>query len=129
MGETMDTLLMDLGSTRVRPRSRKPLLIGKKVSDGRTSWKGADLTSNFYVGQINVDEDPKKIVDDIESLGVRVIEFEEVKRIPNRYKCFRLCIRKADLPKLLVDDFWPEGILFDRYFWPKHAQRGASATS
>ena len=93
------------------------------------SWKGADLTSNFYVGQVDVDEDPQNIVTDIESLGVRVIEFVEIKRIPNRCKSFRLCIRKADLPKLLVEDFWPEGVRFDRFFWPKDTQRGAiSAT-
>ena len=61
------------------------------------SWKGADLTSNFYVGQVHVDEDPQKIVTDIESLGVRVIEFIEIKRIPNRYKSFQLCIQKTDL--------------------------------
>ena len=91
------------------------------------TWKGADLTSNFYVGQVDVDEDPQKIVTDIESLGVRVIEFVEIKRIPNRYKSFRLCIRKMDLPKLLVEDFWPEGVRFDRYFWPKDAQRGATS--
>ena len=93
------------------------------------SWKGADLTSNFYVGQVHVDEDPQKIVTDIESLGVRVIEFIEIKRIPNRYKSFRLCIRTTDLPKLLVEDFWPEGVRFNRFFWPKDASRGAISAS
>ena len=110
-------------------RSRKPLLIGKKISDGRMSWKGADKTSNFYVGQVHIDVDPKEITSEIESLGVQVIELEEIKRIPKRYKSFRLCIRKSDLPKLLVDDFWPEGVRFDRFFWPKDAQRGAPTVS
>ena len=90
------------------------------------SWKGADKTSHFYVGQVHVDEEPQKIVDDIKSLGVRVIEFEEIRRIPNRYKSFRLCIRKVDAPKLLVEDFWPEGVRIDRFFWPKDAKRGSS---
>ena len=75
-------------NNRATSRSRKPLLIGKKISDGRMSWKGADKTSHFYVGQVHVDEEPQNIVDDIESLGVRVIEFEEIRRIPNRYKSF-----------------------------------------
>ena len=76
---------------------------------------------------MNVDVDPQSIISDIDSLGVQVFEFEEIKRIPNRYKSFRLCIKKADLPKLLVEDFWPEGVLFDRFFWPKakDTHRGA----
>ena len=80
------------------------------------SWKGADLTSNYYVGHVDVDVDPKHIVDDIQSLGVRVIEFEEIRRVPNRYKSFRLCIRRSDFPKLLVEDFWPVDVVIDRFF-------------
>ena len=91
--------------------------MGKKISDGRMSWKGADLTSNYYVGRVDIDVDPQRIVDDIETqLGVRVIEFAEIKRIPNRYKSFRLCIRRSDVKKLLVEDFWPEDVVIDRYF-------------
>ena len=107
------------------PKSRKPLLIGKKVSDGTLSWKGADLTTNYYVGRVNNAVDPKMIIDDVESLGVRVVEFEPLKLSHSRFKSFRLCIRKADIPKLLVEDFWPEDVIIDRFFWPKNAKRGA----
>lgn len=91
------------------------------------SWKGADLTSNYYVGKVDVSVDPQHIIDDIESLGVRVLEFEEIKRIPNRYKSFRLCIRRADFQKLLVEDFWPEDVVIDRFFG-KRTSGGDSST-
>ena len=106
-----------------QPRSRKPLLVGKKVSDGRLSWKGADLTANFYVGRVNNNVDPKMIIDDIETLGVRVIEFEELKLSHSRFKSFRLCIRKSEASKLLVEDFWPEDVVIDRFFKGKNAKR------
>ena len=121
-----------------RPRARKPLLVGKKVSDGRMSWKGADLTSNYYVGHINIDADPEVIKSDIASIGVKVIEFEELERKHNRFKSFRLCIRKSDETKLLTEDFWPEEVVLDKFFRGKsasgprihsNAQRGTSGVN
>ena len=66
------------------------------------------------------------IIDDIESLGVRVVEFEPLKLSHSRFKSFRLCIRKADVSKLLLEDFWPEDVVIDRFFWPKNAKRGVT---
>ena len=116
-------------SSSSQPKSRKPLLIGKKVANGTLSWRGADLTTNYYIGRVSNLVDPKMITDDIESLGVRVVEFEELKLNHSRFKSFRLCIRKADIPKLLIEDFWPEDVVIDRFFWPKIAKRGAATTT
>ena len=116
-------------SSSSRLRGRKPLLVGKKVSDGRMSWRGADLTANYYIGHVSVDVDPKLITSDIESLGVRVVEFEQLELKHNRFKSFRLCIRKADFPKLLVEDFWPEEVVVDRFFRGKRSQREAASVS
>ena len=94
------------------------------------SWKGADLTSNYYIGHVSMDTDPKLIVTDIESMGVRVIEFEEIQRKHNRFKSFRLCIRKADFSKLLsIDDILPDGVILDHFFWGKKTQRGSQIES
>ena len=82
------------------------------------------MTSNYYVGHVNMDVDPALITADIESLGVKVIEFEELELKHNRFKSFRLCIRKSDFPKLLLEDFWPEEVVLDRFFWGKKTQRG-----
>ena len=100
------------------------------MSDGRLSWKGADLTANYYIGRVNVDVDPKMIVDDIESLGVKIVEFERLELKHNRFKSFRLCIRKSDFSKLLIEDFWPEEVILDRFFWGKKTtQRATSGNS
>ena len=97
------------------------------MSDGRLSWKGADLTANYYIGHVNVDVDPKLITDDIESLGVRIVEFEQLELKHNRFKSFRLCIRKSDFSKLLVEDFWPEEVALDRFFWGKKTTHRATS--
>ena len=86
------------------------------------------MTTNYYVGRVSNAVDKKVIVDDIESLGVRVVEFDELKLNHSRFKSFRLCIRKADIPKLLIEEFWPEDVVIDRFFWPKNAQRGAKTS-
>ena len=87
------------------------------------------MTANFYVGRVNNGVDPKTIIDDIESIGVRVVEFEELKLSHCRFKSFRLCIRKSDTAKLLVEDFWPEDVVIDRFFRGKNAEREQSAQS
>ena len=81
--------------------------------------EGSKLTANYYIGHVNVDVDPKLITDDIESLGVRIVEFEQLELKHNRFKSFQLCIRKSDFSKLLVEDFWPEEVVFDCFFWGK----------
>ena len=107
-------------------KARKPfnLVVGKKVNDGLLSLRGADLTVSFYVGQI----DNAVVVNDlrtfIEGQNVKVVELEELERKHNRFKSFRLCIRKRDIESIKDADFWPEGIVL-RKFFRKHNDGGA----
>ena len=57
------------------------------------SWRGADLTINFYVGNVDINADVSVIKEDIEAQGAKVIELEELQRRHNRFKSFRLCIK------------------------------------
>ena len=86
------------------------MVVGKKVVDGLISWRGADLTTDLYIGNVSVNvslEDAKKAIAD---LGVDVIEMEVVGR-HNHFQSFRLRIKRIHLDALKNPDIWPDGIV------------------
>ena len=91
-------------------------MIGKKVAQGLLSWKGADLTVNFYVGNVDISTPRDVIKKSIVDQGIDVVELAEIPRRHNRFKSFKLCIRKKDVEKIKDPDFWPEGVVLRRYF-------------
>ena len=108
-------------------RARKPhnLVIGSKVNDGILSIRGADLTVSLYVGQIDNSYEANDMRTFIEGQNVKVVELEELARKHNRFKSFRLCIRKKDLDTIKDPNFWPEGIVVRRFFRKQNADGGA----
>ena len=97
-------------------------MIGKKVAGGLLSWRGADLTTNLYVGNVDVSVSLEEVKAGIEAQGVGVVELEEIKRKHNRFKSFRLCMRKAERHKITEPEFWPEGVVVRNFFWGKDAR-------
>ena len=63
----------------------KILWSGKKVSAGLLSWKGADLTRNFYIGYADNSSSLDHIKSGIENQGVKVVDLEEIPRRHNRF--------------------------------------------
>ena len=108
-------------------RARKPynLVVGQKVNDGILSIRGADLTVSLYVGQIDNSYEVNDMKTFIEGQNVKVVELEELARKHNRFKSFRLCIRKKDLDSIKDPNFWPEGIVVRRFFRKQNADGGA----
>ena len=108
-------------------RARKPynLVVGQKVNDGILSIRGADLTVSLYVGQIDNSYEVNDMKTFIEGQNVKVFELEELARKHNRFKSFRLCIRKKDLDSIKDPNFWPEGIVVRRFFRKQNADGGA----
>ena len=91
-------------------------MVGKKVSEGILSWKGADLTASFYVGNIDVGANTEEIKDYIESQNVKVVELEDIARRHNRFKSLKLVIKKKDIELIKNADFWPKGIIVRKFF-------------
>ena len=106
------------GNPRGTSKSRKPtnLVVGKKVVNGLVSLRGADLTINLYVGNVNIHATIEEMRTEVSSQGVEVVDLEEIDRTHNRFKSFRLCVRKTDLPKITDADFWPSGVVVRRFF-------------
>ena len=103
-------------------------MVGKKVSEGLLSWKGADLTASLYVGNIEVNANTDDIKAYIENQNVKVVELEDIARKHNRFKSLRLVIRKKDFDLIKNPDFWPEGIIV-RKFFRKQTTDGAAIPS
>ena len=93
------------------------MVVGKKVSQGLMSFKGADLTVNFWVGYAHVDSTADDIKSWTEGQGVKVVEVVDIPQRHNRFKSFKLCIRKKDTEKIHEEDFWPEGIILRKFFF------------
>ena len=101
-------------------------MVGKSVSSGLLSWRGADLTTNVYIGNIDIDASVEEIRAGISNQDVKVVDLEELKRTHNRFKSLRLCIRKADRSKIAVPEFWPDGVVVRNFFWGKDARADAN---
>ena len=80
------------------------------------SFRGADLTTNLYVGNVNIGASLEEMRTAITTQGVDIVELEELKRTHNRFKSFRLRIRKTDLTRITDPDFWPIGITVKNFF-------------
>ena len=96
--------------------------MGKKVVNGVVSCRGADLTTNVYVGQYDVGAQKEEVRDSIVQQGVMVVELEELKLSHRRFISFRLCIKKVDMPKILDPEFWPSGVVVSRFWRGKASQ-------
>ena len=97
-------------------------MIGKKVSNGLISLKGADLTVNRYVGRVHNDTTADDLREFISSRQVSVIELEQLETKHQRFKSFCLRVKKDDLEAMEDEDFWPQGILFSPFFRPKNSE-------
>ena len=100
--------------------------MGKRVSDGLLSWKGADLTHEFYITKVDIDATAEVMKAWIESQGdsVRVVDLEEIPQHHKRFKSFKLVIRKKDAENIREWQ-WPEGVEVRRFFAKSNSGGGA----
>jgi hypothetical protein len=106
-----------------RDSSRAKTVIGKKVSGGEISWGGAELTMDMYIGRVATNVDITVVREYIEKAGVSVVNFEELPRKHERFKSFKLTLKRSDLTKIRDPEFWPEGVVFRNYFRPHQRTR------
>ena len=104
-------------------------MIGKSVNNGLISLKGADMTVNRYVGRVHNDTTPDNLRQYISSRNVSVIELEQLETKHQRFKSFRLRVKRVDLEHMEDEDFWPEGILFSPFFRPKNSEERPQTAS
>ena len=102
--------------SRQRDFSRPRTIIGKNVSSGLISVKGADLTVNRYVGRWDNNATGDAVTEFIVNKEVSVIELEELETKHGRFKSFRLRIRKSQLSTIEDENFWPEGVILSPFF-------------
>ena len=91
-------------------------MVGKKVNAGLLSFKGADLTIDFFLTYADVNCTPADIKTWTQNEGVELVEVEEVPQRHSHFKSFRICVRKKDVETIKNEDFWPEGIHMRKFF-------------
>lgn len=99
--------------------SQSRVIIGKKVNEGLLSVKGADLTVNKYIGRLHNDVTIEGMREFLDSQKVTVVELEQLETKHDRFKSFRLRVKRDDLKIIEEHDFWPEGVLCGPFFRPK----------
>ena len=83
--------------------------------EGLVSWRGADLTTELYVGNVSTNVSVEEAKQAIIDLGVEVIELEVIRR-HNHFQSFRLRVKRTDFEKMKDPDIWPDGIVIRRFF-------------
>ena len=111
------TIIFWKRNQRSNSRQRKVpnIVIGKKVVNGLVSLRGADLTTELYVGNVDNSVSIDDARSSISEMGVDVIDLESVGR-QRHFQSFRLRIKKAHLPIIKNPDLWPDGIIIRRFF-------------
>ena len=72
---------------------------------------------NLYLGYFDIGTTVENVKFNIEDQGVGVVEVVELQTQHNKFKSFRLCIRKKDLQIMQSENFeMPEGTVV-RYFF------------
>ena len=72
---------------------------------------------NLYLGYFDIATTVENVKFNIEDQGVDVVELVELQTQHNKFKSFRLCIRKKDLQVMQGENFeMPEGTVV-RYFF------------
>ena len=104
------------------------IVIGKGPSSGVMSWTGADLTVEGYIGRVALSVAADTIKADLISRGIDVIRLEENETRHQRFKSFKLVVKKSDFDILLKQGAWPEGVLFRRFWKPRQANTGPEQT-
>ena len=114
---------------KLNPTNEVKVVHGARIISSlvRKSWmvsscRGADLTNSVYLGHFDVSCTYDAVKTAIESQGVSVVELEELKLSHQRFKSFRLCLRKNDMPRILDPEFWPAGVVVQRFWRGKTAQ-------
>jgi hypothetical protein len=113
---------------RSKSRPRFQTIIGKSVTSGLVSFKGADLTVSRYIGQIDNGVSDEVIKEHVTSKGVTVVELEALPTRHSRFKSFRLTVKKNELVTIENSDFWPEGVILRPFFRPRSTRETGDGT-
>jgi arginyl-tRNA synthetase len=96
-------------------------VIGRKVSSGLMTFKGADLTVDFYVGRLDLGVDCEMLKSELEKEGIRALEVDNLTCAHGHFKSFKVSIRKSQIHLMKNPAIWPDGVLVRKFFRPRSA--------
>ena len=114
------------GNSTRRDTQRTKIVIGKNVSNGLMSFKGADLTISQYIGRVSNGTTIQNVRDYVTHRNVEIVDLEQLSTRHDQFQSYKLVVKKTELEKIEREDFWPEGVLSRRFFQPR--QRDSAET-
>ena len=102
-------------------KTNSSVIIGKNVSAGLVSFKGADLTVARYIGRVALGVEADTIRESLTSRSVDVVALEKIQTKHERFSSFKLVLKKSQLHLIEDASFWPEGVIIGRFWAPKKA--------
>ena len=102
-------------------KKKKPtnIVIGKAVSSGAMSFRGADLTIHRFIGRVHPDVNVDSLKTDLENIGISVLDLQLNESKLSRFKSFHLTAKRSDAEKIDNPDTWPENVVVRRFFLPR----------
>ena len=103
----------------VAAKKKTEIVIGKSVSAGALSFKGADLTIHRFIGNVHPDVNVETMKKDLDQMGITVLDLQLNQGKSTRMKSFHLTAKRSDSEKIDDPETWPENIVVRRFFLPR----------
>ena len=116
-------------SAAKRSSKSSTIVIGKKVSAGVVSWKGADLTATRYICRCAYGTTVEDVRATLEFHNVDVVSLEAIPTKHTRFSSFKLVVKKEQLDVVSNGDIWPIGVLIGPWWPSKSPTDPITATS
>ena len=104
------------GFRLVQGRRRKPRINGRGGATGVDGLQGAPFPlRHLWVGRI-MQGNEEKLKSFLRKKNVEVSNIEKVSHERSTFKSYKVTVSVIDYHKLLIDDFWPNGIQCKKWY-------------
>ena len=93
------------------------------------SLKGADLTVAKYIGRLDNETQADDVKGLLEEKGVDVVSIDPIKAKHDRFKSFKLVVKRSQLSIVEDAELWPTGVIVGRFWSAKSADANQNTTS
>ena len=112
---------------RRQNRNRNPNISGTRISNSGLS--GAPRIFDLFVGGCEIGSTKEGIMDYCVENGVNVAKCDDLRNKSPWYKSYKLSMVESERDKLLVPEFWPQGIFVRKFYKPRQRQDSSVESS
>lgn len=119
-----DKLNKDVSTRELPNKPKNKNKQGTKVVNrhDKTSFTVSKQVISMYIGRCSNGTTKESLKDFCETQNIKVLEVDELANVNKWNKSFRVCFEAVHRDTVFNESFWPEGIIFRRYFYPRNKQ-------